>query len=157
MDGKNLNSGIELKVGDTGFTLHNGTRTQQAIDRAVQRDIAKERRQQYRNEQLGRVCTAGIALLIVGLLMLIMLGILIVEPEFNDTKLKTAQCKVISNAITGKETCDCSTSGRSGSKKCSSSYPCLQIKVAFIIDGEKHTGYLYKDSIYTSKKKVSID
>ena len=158
MDGKNLNCGIELKVGDTGFTLHNETRTQQAIDRLVQRDIAKEWRLRYgRNEQLGKACAAGIALFIGGLLMLIVFGILFVGPEFNDTKLKNAQCKVISSAITGKETCDCSTSGRIGSKKCFSSYPCLQIKVAFIIDGEKHTGYLYKDSLDTSLTKVSID
>ena len=88
-------------------------------------------------------------LFILGVTLLIVLGVLIVRPALNDTKLESARCKVISSVKTGFDmSCDCG-------RYCSSKYPCLEIQVSYDADGKKHTAFLYQD-VFADKNKVRI-
>ena len=96
-----------------------------------------------------RLVRLGIMLFILGVTLLIVLGVLIVRPALNDTKLKSARCKVISSFKTGVDmSCDCG-------RYCSSKYPCLEIQVSYYADGKKNTAFLYQD-VFADKNEVRI-
>ncbi|CAH3043739.1 unnamed protein product [Pocillopora meandrina] len=95
-----------------------------------------------------RLTRLGVSFFLVGLVLLIVLGVLIVHPTMNDMKLKKAVCTVTSSEMTGEDkSCSCG-------RYCSSSYPCLEIRVGYHASGEEHTAYLY-ENVYDSKNKCS--
>ncbi|KAL9984738.1 hypothetical protein ACROYT_G007071 [Oculina patagonica] len=153
---------MEANIRDTGSTPQNETRRnqreiremQQVIDGHVQRDngnvLEREQLQRHRSKGLE----IAIGLFIGGTVMLVMFVFLIIKPTLKDSQLKTAQCRVISSDTTDERViCDCGSSNHQ--YDCTSSYPCLKIKVTYVIDGEKHTAYLYKDTSSVNKKKCS--
>lgn len=97
-----------------------------------------------------RLTRLGVSFFLVGLVLLIVLGVLIVHPTMNDMKLKKAVCTVTSSEMTGEDkSCSCG-------RYCSSSYPCLEIRVGYHASGEEHIAYLY-ENVYDSKNKVRGD
>ncbi len=164
---RNLNSRLEANIRDIGSTVQNETRRnqreirrmQQVIDGHVQRDNRnveeREQLQRHRSKGLDNACGIAIVLFFAGIVMQVVLVFVKIKPTLKDTQLKTAQCRVISSDITDERvSCDCSDSSLSGGNRdCTSSYPCLEIQVTYVIDGEKHTAYLYKDTSSVNKKR----
>ena len=110
---------------------------------------ASDLRRQLYGSCTDRLTSVGMALLLVGVILLIVFGVLLVHPALNDTQLKSARCKVISSIMTGADmSCDCG-------RYCSSKYPCLEIQVSYDADGKKNTVYLYKD-VFVDKNQVRI-
>lgn len=93
----------------------------------------------------------------LGSISLICLGTLIVQPTLKrmviDSQLRSARCGVISSEVTDDQYL-CSYQCKN--EICTSSYPCLQIQVAFYANGKNRleTAYLYDDVLETNKDKV---
>ena len=121
-------------------------------ERAIQQGIANTvivRRRYGRRSCTYRLARFLVGLGLAGVILLIILGVVVVHPTLNDMKLKSAECRVISSQITDEEkSCSCG-------RYCSSSYPCLEIRVSFNANGEGHTAYLY-ETVYNDKNKVRI-
>lgn len=102
----------------------------------------------------GRSCTyrltrLGISFFLIGVILLIILGVLVIRPTLNDTRLQSTRCTVISSKYTHEDiSCDCG-------RYCTSRYPCLQIQVSYSAKRKRQTGYLYED-VYVDKNKVMI-
>ena len=94
-----------------------------------------------------RLTRLGCALFVVGLILVIILGVLIVRPSIKDTKLKKTQCLVVSSEENGDMSCKCG-------RYCSSSYPCVKIRVAYNPAGKESMSVTLYQDVFDDKNEV---
>ena len=124
-------------------------RQESAIRHGIASNVMVIGRTYRRRSCAYRLTRLGISFFLVGVILLIILGVLVVRPTLNDTRLQSTRCTVISSKYTSKDiSCDCG-------RYCTSHYPCLQIQVSYSVKGKRQTGYLYED-VYADKNKVTI-
>ena len=119
-----------------------------AIRHGIARSVVVLGRGNRRRSWTYRLSRLAISFLIMGIVLLIVLGVLIVGPTINDTKLLSSRCTVISTEEGGVKSCDCG-------RYCTSHYPCWEIQVTYNDRGKKRKAYLYQN-VYASKNKVRV-
>lgn len=118
-----------------------------AIRHGIARSVVVLGQGNRRRSWTYRLTRLAISFLIMGIVLLITLGVLIVGPTINDTKLLSSRCTVISSEKGGVKSCDCG-------RYCTSHYPCWEIQVTYNDRGTKRKAYLYQN-VYASKNKCS--
>jgi len=124
-------------------------RQESAIRQGIANNVTVISRTYHRRSCTYRLARLGIAFLVVGISLLIMLGVIVIRPTLNDMQLQSSRCTVISSEYTQEDmSCDCG-------RYCTSYYPCLQIQVFYFAKGKRQIAYLYQD-VYDDKNKCSV-
>lgn len=124
-------------------------RQESTIRQGIANNVTVISRTYHRRSCTYRLARLGIAFLVVGISLLIMLGVIVIRPTLNDMQLQSSRCTVISSEYTQEDmSCDCG-------RYCTSYYPCLQIQVFYFAKGKRQIAYLYQD-VYDDKNKVRI-